>query len=114
MAPKRINSNLKGKVGERELCQVIREAGFQARRSQQYCGVAGDEDITHSLPGLYLECKRVERLNVPQAYAQAVRDSAASQGSPMPVVAHRANRSKWLVTLALDDLLRLMRDDTLD
>lgn len=99
------NGNAKGKAGERELAKIIRAAGWEARRSQQYCGADGDGDLTHSIPGLHIECKRVERLNVLKAYQQAVRDA----GSNIPSVMHRCNRSTWLVTLSLDHFLALLR-----
>jgi Holliday junction resolvase - archaeal type len=106
-----INGNQKGKAGERELAAELRERGFAARRAQQYSGTDGSQDIKHDLPGVHLECKRVERLNVLNAYLQAQRDAQA--GGLMPVVAHRCNRSPWLVTLSLDDFLQLVRGEDL-
>lgn len=106
-----INGNRKGKVGERELAGRLREHGFEARRSQQYCGKAGDEDVKHDIPGVYLECKRVERLNLLAAYRQAVQD--CPEPTLSPVVAHRCNRSPWLVTLSLDDFLMLVKGERL-
>jgi hypothetical protein len=106
-----INGNRKGKVGERELAAELRARGFAARRAQQYCGKAGTEDITHDLPGVYLECKRVERLNLLAAYKQAKRDMP--DPSLTAVVAHRTNRSEWLVTLSLADFLMLIRGEGL-
>lgn len=104
------NGNAKGKVGERELCNVLKNHGFEARRSQQYCGQAGDEDVQHNIPGLYIECKRVEKLNVLKAWKQAKADSAGS--AAIPVVMHRANRTPWMVTLTLDDFLALLKVET--
>lgn len=101
------NGNAKGKAGERELAKVLKKAGFEARRAQQYCGQAGDEDIRHNIPGLYIECKRVEKLNVLRAYKQAVTDSAGSH--KVPAVMHRCNRSPWMVTVSLDDFLALLK-----
>lgn len=108
-----INGNQKGKAGERELALELRKRGFSARRAQQYNGTDSSQDLKHDVPGVHLECKRVERLNVLSAYDQAVRDAKAS--SLMPVVAHRCNRSPWLVTLSLEDFLSLVRgEDLLD
>jgi Holliday junction resolvase len=100
-----MNSKMKGKRGELELAAVLREAGFEARRGQQYCGANGDADVVHSIPGVHLECKRVEKLNLRSAYEQAVSDA----GADMPVVVHRMSRQPWLVTLSLADLLALIR-----
>ncbi len=43
------------------------------------------------LPGVYIEVKRVERLNVPEAMAQAIRDAARFGGAPS--LFHRRSRS---------------------
>lgn len=100
-----MNSKQKGKRGELELAAELRKAGFEARRGQQYCGANGDADVIHSIPGIHLECKRVEKLNLRLAYEQAVSDA----GDDMPIVAHRTNRQPWLVTLSLADLLALIQ-----
>ncbi len=48
-------------------------------RSQSY----GEEPDLSGLPGVHIECKRVERLNISQAMAQAVRDAEKFQdGAP--------------------------------
>jgi hypothetical protein len=44
--------------------------------------------------------KRVERLNLYDAIEQAVRDAEGR----IPYVAHRRNRSVWLITLRADDI----------
>lgn len=53
-----INSRAKGAGGELELCKLLREYGFEAIRSQQHCGAAGDEDIIHNIKDHFIECKR--------------------------------------------------------
>ena len=40
----------KGKAGEREFAKVLRELGFDARRSQQYSGEGGTADLVTSIP----------------------------------------------------------------
>ena len=59
------NSRQKGARGERELAAVLREHGFECRRGQQFCGANGDADVV-GLPGIHIECKRVESLNTPE------------------------------------------------
>lgn len=54
------------------------------------------------LPGIHIECKRVERLNLYDAMAQAERDSERFQDG-VPAVFHRRSRSPWLVTMKLED-----------
>ena len=95
-----MNSNLKGKTGERELANELRKNGYDCRRGQQYKGGADSPDVV-GLPGVHIECKRVEKLNLEAAYEQAVRDA----GEDIPAVFHRKNRKPWLVTLSLKDFM---------
>ncbi len=92
-----MNSRQKGARGERELTGKLREYGFDTRRGQQYSGANGDADVV-GLPGVHIECKRVERLNIEDAMAQSKRDARSGE---IPVVMHRKNNSEWLVTLPL-------------
>lgn len=57
------------------------------------------------LPGVHIEVKRVERLNVPEAMDQATRDADRFGG--FPALFHRRSRSPWLVTMRLVDWLEL-------
>lgn len=65
-----MNSRQKGARGERELAVLLREYGFDSRRGQQYSGVSGDADVV-GLPGIHVEVKRVERLNISEAMKQS-------------------------------------------
>lgn len=98
-----INSNQKGKRGERMLASRFREYGFNARRSQQYAGINSDADVI-GLPGIHIECKFVERLNLYDAMAQSKRDARSNE---MPCVFHKRSRSEWLVTMRFDDWMTL-------
>ena len=97
------NSRQKGARGERELAKILKEYGYDTRRGQQYCGANGDADVV-GLPGIHIECKRVERLDIYAALEQAVSDAREGE---TPVVMHRKNGRKWLVTMSLDDWMRL-------
>ena len=99
-----MNSKQKGKRGELELVKKLKEYGFDARRTQQYCGTEGDADI-RGLPGIHIECKRVERLNLEEAMQQAVEDSA--ERPALPVVMHKRNGGQWMVTMLFDDWMEL-------
>lgn len=55
-----MNSNRKGKEGERELANLLKSHGYDCRRGQQFCGSNGDADVV-GLPGIHIECKRVEK-----------------------------------------------------
>lgn len=100
-------SRNKGKVGERELAAALRAEGFEsARRGQQYSGSETSADVV-GLPGIHIECKRVEKLNIYEAVEQAQRD--AGESGELPAVFHRRNRKPWLVTMPLSDWMILYR-----
>lgn len=105
-----MNSRRKGKAGELELSKALHSHGFETRRGQQYCGSNGDADVV-GLPGVHIECKRVERLNLEDAMAQSKADAREGE---MPVVMHRKNNCKWLVTLSLDDFMTLYKETDYD
>lgn len=97
-------SQRKGREGELELSRILQEQGYQTTpgKAQSYGTVP---DIV-GLPGIHMEVKRVERLNVPEAMKQAVRDSERFNDG-MPAMFHRRNRESWLVTMRLFDWLSM-------
>lgn len=99
------NSRDKGARGERELAKVLRLYGYDARRGQQFHGGPDSPDVL-GLPGIHIECKRVEKLNLYDAMAQSRNDA----GEDVPVVMHRKNNCKWLVTMELSDWMELYRE----
>lgn len=102
----KINSRRKGASGEREAAKALMDAlGINARRGQQFSGSPDSPDVVLDLP-LHLEVKRVERLNVQMAMDQATKDA---KGIKPPVVMHRRNRTPWLVTVRLVDLLSVAK-----
>lgn len=103
-----INSKNKGKIGELEIANYLKDKGFNARRGQQYSGSPDSPDvICEDWPDIHIEVKRVEKLNIEDALQQSTRDSNTSQ---TPIVIHRKNREKWKVTLWLDDFIDLYQD----
>lgn len=113
-----INSRRKGVVGETEIAHILNGYGYETRRGQQFSAANGDADVV-GLPGIHLEIKRVERLNIDKALEQSIRDTYADeirQGIDLiPVVMHRSNsdhkkdstKGTWKVTLRLDDFMKL-------
>lgn len=99
-----MNSRNKGAKGERELSKVLNEYGYKCRRGQQFCGANGDADVV-GLPGIHIECKRVERLNIYDSVKQAKRDCEER----LPAVFHRKNREEWLVTMPLSAWMKLYK-----
>lgn len=98
-----MNSKRKGSRGENELANILKEYGYDAKRMQQFAGGVDSPDVS-GLPGIHIECKRVENLNIHKAYAQAERDA---EGKAIPAVFHRRNREPWMVTLKLDDFMEI-------
>ena len=101
-----MNSSRKGADGERELAGILEAEGFQMERGgTESFGTAPD---LSGLPGIHIEVKRVEKLNIFVAMAQAIRDAARFRDG-YPAVFHRRNRKPWLVTMLLSDWLRMYR-----
>lgn len=101
-----MNSRRKGKEGELSLVRKLREYGYDCRRGQQYSGANGDADVV-GLPGIHIECKRVERLNLTEAMKQARRDALPGE---LPAVFHRRNNEPWLVTMPLESWIEIYRE----
>lgn len=101
------SSREKGKRGERELAGRLRELGVsEAHRGQQYHGGTDSPDVV-GMPGVHIECKRVERLRLHDAMVQSQGDANGS--GDVPVVMHRRNGEPWYVTLGLEDFVSLYR-----
>lgn len=98
-------SQRKGAVGELELAKLLRAEGFEIERGGMSFGTVPD---LVGLPGIHIEVKRTERLQLSDAMAQAVRD-AAEFDDGLPAVFHRKNREGWLVSMRLEDWLRVYR-----
>lgn len=98
------DSRAKGARGERELAQILRRYGYDSRRGQQYSGANGDADVV-GIDGVHIECKRVERLNIYDAMYQSARDARDDE---VPVVIHRKNGKRWLVSMYLEDWLEII------
>ena len=102
-----MNVKRKGTAGENELAEILRGAGIRAYRNDQiFTGGRNNPDVSAEIDGyqLHIEVKRVEKLNVPEAMRQAVRDAERFQDG-MPALFHRRNRQPWLVTVELEALL---------
>lgn len=96
-------SQRKGAEGERELAAILKDYGYQCTRGGSLTfGLVPDLE---GLPGIHIEVKRVERLNIHEAMKQARRDADHFGG--LPAVFHRKNREPWLVTMTLDEWMQL-------
>lgn len=89
-----MNSRSKGATGEREVASILRGYGYKkARRGQQYCGSNGDADVV-GLPGIHIEVKRRERLNIYDAIDQAKRDRKPEE---LPTVIQGMGGWLWIM-----------------
>ena len=93
----------KGKRFERYVANLFREYGITAKRTAQYCGKTGQAGDVEGVPGIHIECKAVERLNLEVAYQQSVRDAQAADKGQYPIVIHKRSRRPAMVTMALED-----------
>jgi Holliday junction resolvase len=100
-------SQRKGRGGELELVRIFQAHGIQAEPGK--AASYGETPDVVAVPGIHCEVKRVERLNVHAALAQAVRDSEKF-GDGVPVVFHRRNRQEWLCTMRLEDFLQFYQE----
>jgi len=102
-----MNSRQKGARGERLWRDELREAGFTARRGQQFAGGTDSPDvICEELKNLHMEVKFVQALNLDNACAQAERDAANKAW----IVAHKKNGKRWKVTMDASLFFQLLRD----
>lgn len=98
-----INSRRKGKAGELEAVNLLKEMGFaDARRSVQFCGRAGDSDIAcpESLPNVHIEVKRRKDIRVGNAaHTAAIVQSRSECGDREWCVLWREDGAKiWKLT----------------
>lgn len=109
-----MNSRQKGARGERQWRDELRANGYTARRGQQFSGSPESPDVVcDALAWIHFEVKAVERLNIEAAMEQARRDAGAGRTGHQkaPVVAHKRNHRRWLVTMDVDCFFRLLRGD---
>lgn len=97
------NSREKGKRGEREIASILKSYGYDCRRGQQYCGANGDADVV-GLPGVHIEVKRTEKLNLYAAIEQAKRDARDGE---VPVVFHRKNGCEWIACVPITGFMKV-------
>jgi hypothetical protein len=108
--PRRRSGNTsrdKGAEFEREVVSILRAAGWPlAERTSNGRVQSARGDIAGGPPGVHIECKRQERLNVPKTFDQVLRDANPLD---IPVMVHRPSRHAIMATLPLEELLPLLR-----
>ena len=84
-----VKSQRKGADGERELADILRGYGYSIQRGGSLS--FGELPDLAGLPGIHIEVKRVERLNISEAMKQAARDAGRFRDGS-PAVFHRRSR----------------------
>jgi Holliday junction resolvase len=103
-----VNSKQKGARFERELSKIFQSYGYEnARRTAQYCGNTGDASDVIGLPGIHVEAKMQERMRLYDWMAQAENDAGNNRVKPLPAVFHKQSRKEILVTMRLDNWMKL-------
>lgn len=101
------NSCRKGADGEREIANLLRAEGYEIDRGGTTS--FGTVPDLSGLPGIHIEVKRREKLNILEAMQQAI-DDAAKFKDGAPALFHRRNRAPWLVTMLFTDWIRLYKE----
>lgn len=96
-------SREKGKRFEREVANFFKNYGVSTRRTAQFCEKTGAAGDVEGVPGIHVECKYVEKLNLEAAYQQSIRDAEAAGNEEVPIVIHKRSRRQPMVSLALSD-----------
>lgn len=111
---KKVNGKQKGSVGERALAKEFRRLGYEnAYRTQQFCGTAGDADVSGVSELLHIESKVYDNGHgkTYEWLEQAQRDAREGE---IPIVCHKRQSKKvrgkpWLVTMTLDNFVQMFR-----
>lgn len=90
----------KGARGELEARNILREHGVDSRRGQ----VFNKEPDLVDESAFHWEVKRAERIELPKWWKQSVEQCRGK----IPTVIHRRSREPWLITLALEDFLKVI------
>lgn len=98
-------SKNKGERGELLLRDELHGYGFESvHRGSVFQGTS---DLV-GLPGIHVECKFVEKLNIRSALVQAEIEAEKRQDG-IPTVFSKTSRKPWIVTMNLEDWMRLYK-----
>lgn len=102
------NSRRKGSAGELEAAHAINAVlpHAKARRAQQFAGHHTAADLVcEGLPGIMVEVKRKQSLNLHKTMDKSLEDCVEDQ---TPVIIHRKDNCEWLLTVRLEDVPAMM------
>lgn len=103
-------SKQKGKRGEREVANILKRYGYEARRTAQYCGSTGDASDVIGLEGYHIEVKNVERLNLWKAIEQSRHDAMEAGKKEVPVVVFKKSRTSWQICIEFEEFLKILQN----
>ena len=99
-----VNSKQKGARYEREVAILLRNHGYDARRSVQYSGRTEESADVVGLPYIHIECKHYANRAFDYDWIdQAKRDAQDN----IPIVIHRTDNHRNLVTMDFEDWMRI-------
>lgn len=102
-----INSKQKGARFERTLARIFREQGYDARRTQQYCGATEDASDVIGLPYIHVEAKHYKKTAFSYDWMDQAKHDAKDN---IPAVFHKIDNHEILVTMTLDDWFKIYRE----
>ncbi len=109
----------KGDNYERELAAYLNQEAYEGRdqcgraplSGGGFVGLSGGADLIGTI-GLFVEAKRVEKLNFMEALRQAERNAEKTNSPEAPIVVNRRNRmttGESLVLMRLDSFMHFYR-----
>lgn len=99
-----VNSKKKGARGEREVRDLLKSFGIEARRGQQYSGSPESPDVVSDMEGYHHEVKFTERFKLYDAIDQADDDRAEHE---VPLIWHRKKGREWVVCIKAEDFMKM-------
>ena len=94
----------KGARGERLLVHYLESLGMSVKRGYVFLK---QSDLI-GIPGIHIECKFMEALNVRKAMTQAIEE-AKKRKDGMPTVFWKKSREEWLTVMRTEDWVRLYK-----
>lgn len=102
-----VNSKQKGARFERTLAKMFREQGYEARRTQQYCGATEESSDVVGLPYIHVEAKHYKKQAFDYEWMEQAKRDAKNN---IPAVFHKTDNHEVLVTMTLDDWFTIYRE----
>ena len=102
-----VNSREKGKRFERALAKAFREQGYEARRTQQYCGATEESSDVIGLPYIHVEAKHYAKTAFSYDWMEQEKRDAKDK---IPAVFHKTDNHEVLVTMTMEDWFEIYRE----